>query len=83
MDSLEALRLMVEASGKSQRLISTEIGRHPTYLASLLHSGSYPQIDTFVSIANACGCEVIVRLPTEDLTIDGWDVQAEKETRLS
>jgi hypothetical protein len=83
MDSLDALRLMVEESGKSQRLISTQIGRHPTYLASLIHSGSYPQIDTFVSIAKACGCEVIVRLPTKDIEIEGWDAQATREAHLS
>ncbi len=82
MDARDILRQMVDASGKSQRLISTEIGRHPTYVASLLHGESYPQVDTFASIARACGCEVVVRLPTTVLEVDGWQVEAQREARL-
>lgn len=74
MDPKDVLRAMVEQSGKSQRLISVEIGRHPTYVASLLHGGSYPQIDTFASIAKACGCEVVVRFPEREVEVEGWEV---------
>ncbi len=74
MDPVKVLREMVDRSGKSQRLISVEIGRHPTYIATLLHGKSRPQIDTFASIAKACGCEVIVRFPEEEIEIDGWQI---------
>ena len=76
MDARAVLREMLAKSNKSQRLISVEIGRHPTYVASLVHGGSYPQIDTFASIAKACGCEVIIRFPEEEVVIDGWQVNA-------
>ena len=72
MDPRDVLRAMVEQSGKSQRLISVEIGRHPTYVTSLLHGGSCPQVDTFASIAKACGCEVLVRFPEHEVEVEGW-----------
>ncbi len=83
MDSLEALHLMVETSGKSRRLVSTQMGRHPMYLALLLHSGSCPQTGTYVSIARAHGCKVVVRLPNQNVKIDGWDVHGNEKMRLS
>lgn len=72
MKPVEALQQMVRQSGKSQRLISEEIGRTPTYVSSLLHDGSNPQIDTFVTIAKACGCKVIVEFPKHKVELDGW-----------
>ena len=83
MDARTVLKKMVEASGKSQRLISVEIGRHPTYVASLIHGRNYPQVNTFAAIAESCGCEIIVRFPDEELQIDGWDVDVTSETRLT
>ncbi len=83
MDPKDVLREMVEQSGKSQRLISQEIGRRPTYVASLLHGGSYPQIDTFVTIAKACGCEVVVRFPEREIDLEGWQVTESKDAYLS
>ncbi|MBQ9057740.1 MAG: helix-turn-helix transcriptional regulator [Atopobiaceae bacterium] len=79
MDAKIVLKKMIEASNKSQRLISVEIGRHPTYIASLLHGGSYPQIDTFTAIAQACGCQVIVRFPEEEQEVDGWNLTSQAD----
>ena len=82
MDARLVLKQMLAVSGKSQRLISVEIGRHPTYVTSLVHGGSYPQIDTFASIARACGCEVIIRFPNEEISIDGWQIDAREDVSL-
>lgn len=82
MDATKVLRQMIEESGKSQRLISVEIGRHPTYIASLLHEGSMPQIDTFASIAKACGCEVFVHFPEREVEISGWEITEKRTVRL-
>ena len=83
MKPVEALQQMVRQSGKSQRLISQEIGRTSTYISSLLHDGANPQIDTFVSIAKACNCQVIVRFPEEDIELDGWQVTIKEDAYLS
>ena len=83
MNPVKALQEMVRRSGKSQRLISIEIGRHPTYVASLLYGKSRPQIDTFVSIAKACNCEVIVRFPEEEVELEGWQVVVQEDETLT
>ena len=82
MDPRRALQEMVDRSGKSRRLISLEIGRHPTYVTSLLHSGSCPQVDTFAAIAKSCGCEIILRFPEEEVELDGWNVTEITEAYL-
>ena len=82
MDPRKALEQMIARSGKSRRLISLEIGRHPTYVTSLLHSGSCPQVDTFAAIAESCGCQIVLRFPDEDVQLDGWDVNISTEAYL-
>lgn len=82
MDPRRALEEMVDRSGKSRRQISLEIGRHPTYVTSLLHSGSCPQVDTFAAIARSCGCQIVLRFPEKDVALDGWNVRTVTETYL-
>ena len=73
MKATAALRKMVRASSKSAIQISEEIGRRPNYVSSLLHSGSVPSVETFTTIARACGAEVQIVFNGEVISLDGWD----------
>lgn len=57
----EFIRYAVAKSGKSGTDISREIGRSDNFIWSLLRNGSMPRLDTFVSIANACGYEFLLQ----------------------
>lgn len=61
MDPREAIERMCQEAGKSQRTVSTEIGRAPTFLSTTLHKGSVPRVDTMSAIADACGFELVLR----------------------
>ena len=61
MDTREAIERMCEEAGKSQRAVSAEIGRAPTFLSTTLHKGSGPKVDTMAAIARACGFELVLR----------------------
>ncbi len=75
MKATEALRLMVRNAGKSAIAISKEIGRKPNYVASLMNRGSVPSVETFASIAEACGARLVLELPDETVELDGWQAQ--------
>ena len=79
MKATEALRRMVRNSGKTALQISKEIGRKPNYVSSLLHRGSTPTVETFASIAAACGAKLRLELPDETLDLDGWEVKETEE----
>ena len=61
MNTKEAIEKMCEMAGKSQRTVSKEIGRAPTFVGSSLHKGSVPRVDTMAAIARACGFELVLR----------------------
>ncbi len=61
MDAREAILKMCEISGKSQRAVSSEIGKAPTFLSSTLNKGSTPRVDTMAQVAAACGFVLTLR----------------------
>jgi len=82
MKATEALRKMVKSSGKTALQISREIGRKPNYVSSLLHRGSTPTVETFASIAKACGATLRLEFAGESLELGGWDVEATEDVPI-
>lgn len=83
MKATEALRKMVKSSGKTALSISKEIGRKPNYVSSLLHRGSTPTVETFASIAKACGATLRLEFADEVIELDGWDVRAAEDMPIA
>lgn len=73
MKAPTALREMVMRCDKTAIQISTDIGRKPNYVSSLLNRGSVPTVETFASIANACGARLYLEMPDETIQLDGWE----------
>ena len=80
MKATEALRVMVKGAGKSAMKISEEIGRTPNYVASIMNRGSVPSVETFASIAAACGARLVLELPDgESVELDGWQAKEQAD----
>ena len=60
MDASEAMRLIIEASGKTGRQVAREIGRSESFISSSLAQGVCPRADTLARIAHACGYELAI-----------------------
>lgn len=73
MDSLQALRQMLDGSGVTSYRAALEIGRNDSYVSGMLRRGSVPSADLLAKIARACGYSL--RLVPDDggaaLVIDG------------
>lgn len=72
MESKEALRYVVNHSGKSQRAISVELGKVPTYISATFTQGSIPTVETLANVANVCGYDLLLvnRETGETISID-------------
>lgn len=72
MQTFEAIRAMLGASGKSQRGVSIELGRTHNWLNSTLGIAQDTKAGTLAAIAKVCGYELqLVNRDTGDvLTID-------------
>ena len=73
MDTLQALRQMLAASGLSPYRVAQMIGRHSSYVSQMLRRGSCPSADLLAEIAGACEYELQL-VPLDGgapLTIDG------------
>ena len=77
MDSREALRHIVSKSGKSQRLISKELGHNDRYIATTLSGGRAPGTDVLATIAKACGYALQLVGHGETITLDGTQREIE------
>jgi len=71
MEALQALRHMVNMSGKSTKAVSRDMGIADTYISMTLSRKSVPKLDTFVDIAEACGYSVQIVGHDETISIDG------------
>ena len=60
MDANEAMRLIIESSGKSGRQVAREIGRSESFISSSLAQGVCPRADTLARVASACGYELVL-----------------------
>ena len=59
MNANDAMRAMIEASGKSGRQVAREIGRSESFVSSTLAQGVCPRADTLARVAEACGYKII------------------------
>lgn len=60
MNASDAMRKMIETSGKSGRQVAREIGRSDSFVSSTLAQGVCPRADTLAKVANACGYELVI-----------------------
>ena len=72
MDTTQAIRQIINASGKSIRQAAGDMGKSPTYLSSFLTRGSIPKADTLATLANVCEYDLclISRETGETIRID-------------
>lgn len=78
MDAKQALRSLVDNSGKSQRAISRELGKTDNYVSALFSMGRAPGSDLMAAIAQACGYTLALvphgsTLPDGSIVLDGKD----------
>lgn len=59
MNANDAMRKMIEMSGKSGRQVAREIGRSESFVSSSLAQGVRPRADTLARVAQACGYELV------------------------
>lgn len=71
MDAVTAIQGMVEVSGKSQREVSQEIGKVPTFIGTTVYRRSSPRADTLARIAEACGFQLVLEGHGTRMVIDG------------
>lgn len=60
MNANNAMRAMIEASGKSGRQVAREIGRSESFVSSTLAQGVCPRADTLAMVAEACGYKIVI-----------------------
>ena len=56
----DAMRAMIETSGKSGRQVAREIGRSESFVSSTLAQGVCPRADTLARVAEACGYKIVI-----------------------
>lgn len=81
MDTLQAVREMLTASGLSPYRVAVKIGRHSSYVSQMLRRGSVPSADLLALMAGACGWRLALLPPDGSglvpLTIDGGPAGAD------
>ena len=60
MNANDAMRAMIESSGKSGRQVAREIGRSESFVSSTLAQGVCPRTDTLARVAEACGYKIVI-----------------------
>lgn len=60
MNANNLIRYMVDNSDKSQRAISTAMGKSPNYLGASMAQGSTPSLDTVLLVARVTGCRLFL-----------------------
>lgn len=73
MTASEAVALMIERAGVTSYRVSLRLGRHSSYVSTMLRRGSCPSADLLAKIGAACGYRLdLVPLDgSESIHIDG------------
>lgn len=75
MDTLHAVRAMLDAAGVTPYRAALGLGRASTYVSGMLRRGSCPSADLLARLASVCGWRLVLVPPDgldlEALTIDG------------
>lgn len=66
MDAGEIIRWMMNESGTSGVDLSHALGKSDSYIGTTLAKKSKPRLDSFVSMAEAMGFEVVIRRKDKD-----------------
>lgn len=61
MEALDSLRQAINDSGLSMYAVSKLMGKTPIYIGALFSRGSTPRTDTYATIADACGYDLLLR----------------------
>lgn len=76
MNIQDALLHMIDSSGKSRSLVSTELGKTRNYIASSVKQSENrgtlwnPYSDTLAAIAKLCGYKVVLKGHGEEIELD-------------
>ena len=72
MDASSAVRAMLKRSGLSSYRVSMGLGRHSSYVSTMLRRGSVPSADLLAKMADVCGYDLrlISRDGLDSITID-------------
>lgn len=70
MDTLQAVRQMLDSSGMTPYRASLLLGRDSTYVSGMLRRGSVPSADLLAKMATACGYSLRLVPQNGDETID-------------
>ena len=75
MDAKNALRRIVTLSGKTQRQISSDMGRSENFVSAVRTQKRTPNADLMAEMAQACGYDLQLAKKGggEVITIDGGD----------
>lgn len=75
MDTHDAMLTMLAASGVTPYRAALGLGRHSSYVSTMLRRGSCPSADLLARLASVCGWRLVLVPPDgldlEALTIDG------------
>ena len=74
MNTLEALRAMLDRSGVTPYQAAKDIGRGSSFVSSMFWRGSVPSADLLAKIAGVCGYKLVLTPADgagDSLTIDG------------
>lgn len=67
---MDALKHIIEKSGKSARSVSLDIGKSPTYLYTVIGSKNDIGASKLAAVAKACGYKLILKSKDDEITVD-------------
>lgn len=73
MDILDCIRQMIEASGKSARQVSRDLGRSPNYLGATFANGSDVGASNAARIARLLGWRLVLVCDSDEMEVTPRD----------
>lgn len=61
MDALTAMSAAITNSGMTNYAVSKVLGKSAAYVGATIARGSIPRVDTYATILNACGYDLLLR----------------------
>lgn len=61
MEPLQALARAIATSGLSKYAVSKRLGKTQAYIGAMFSRGSVPKTDTYATIADVCGYDLLLR----------------------
>lgn len=69
MEPLEALSSAIKTSGLSRYAVSRRLGKTQAYIGAMFSRESIPKTDTYATIADVCGYDLLLRRRADDSEI--------------